>query len=202
MTDIISIADFAAVILAAGNSLRMGVPKYRLLYQGENTFLGNIVMQFSKAGCNQIIVVLNEDGYNDVHNNPQYKFPENTKSVINFYPERDRFFSIQTGLRSITGNMPVFIANVDNPFINIPTLFDLFNEVEKADFVYPEYKGKGGHPVLLSAKLVNEIASQQEYHWNFKSFCSNYTTKALSVNDAKVLLNINNYDDYKNNFII
>ncbi|MBU1881712.1 NTP transferase domain-containing protein [bacterium] len=49
--------DIAAIILAAGESSRMGQPKAFLEYQGK-TFLDTITDKFRQAGCDPVIVVV------------------------------------------------------------------------------------------------------------------------------------------------
>jgi molybdenum cofactor cytidylyltransferase len=188
--------DFSAIILSAGRSSRMGVSKFSLHFDNHSTFLERIVNTFCDFGCVEIIVVLNTDGVADLKkiNN---ELPQNVKIAINSHPEWERFYSLKTGVRSLKNVSPVFISNIDNPFINVDVLKLLAEKITEHDYIYPSFNGNGGHPFLLSEKVISDIISEQEDQLHMRDFLFQYSRSAVEVNDEKVLLNINSIDDYR-----
>jgi len=186
---------FSVVVLAAGNSTRMGVPKFSLKFNSKHTFVEHIAQEYHHIGCKEIIVVINESG-NSYIKESAFDFPENVKFVINDYPEWDRFYSVKRGLQSLSKTQPVFIVNVDNPFVNPEVIYALLNEKDNADYVHPTYKGKGGHPVLLSQRIIRNIVNEKQNQLNFREYLNNYSKKKVQVKDENILVNINTQDEY------
>ena len=46
--------EFSAIILAAGKSLRMGIPKLSLKYDENNIFIEHIISEYISFGCKEI----------------------------------------------------------------------------------------------------------------------------------------------------
>ncbi|MCD4695433.1 MAG: hypothetical protein K8S16_04250, partial [Bacteroidales bacterium] len=93
-----------------------------------------------------------------------------------------------------------FIHNVDNPFVNHCVLQLLFDQLGKGDFAVPVYKGKGGHPVLLSEKIITAIIAEKEHDLNLRDFLKDYSRQEVEVDDETVLVNINTMEEYGNYF--
>ena len=186
-----------ALILAAGRSGRMGFPKYLLQFDGEKTFLEHIVNQYRAFGCKEITVVLNNE---EAESFSKKGLSPRLKSVIfvrNPHPDRERFYSVQLGLRSLSDDNPVFLHNVDNPFAPAEVLQKLFENREEGDYVVPSFHGRGGHPVLVNPKVVRAIVDEKDIRHNLKDFLSGFSKVAVSVDDENVLLNINTEEDYR-----
>lgn len=180
----------SVVILAAGKSSRMGLPKFALKFSDEHTFLEEIIYQYKKFGCQEIVVVLNEEGTNILEG--KYLPISNDVIIVkNNHPEWERFYSIKLGIKSLKEKYPVFIHNVDNPFVNHAVLTSLYNEYEKTDYVIPKHKRRGGHPILISEKIITAIKSEKKNDLVLSDFLNNYTKKVVQVADEKVLTNIN-----------
>jgi molybdenum cofactor cytidylyltransferase len=186
------------IILAAGNSSRMKSPKFALPFDKKYTFLEKIIQEYDNFGCNKIIVVLNKEGklLADTLNLKLKK----TTIVVNNHPEWERFYSIKVGLESLTQSHPVFIHNVDNPFVNTTILGNLLQQDINAGFVVPTYKGRGGHPILISNKVCQAIVSEKENAIIFSEFLKDYNKKRVDVADEKILVNINSKDLYQKYF--
>ena len=91
-------------------------------------------------------------------------------------------------------------GNIDNPFLNQETLDILFKEVDNFDYISPSFNGKGGHPFLVSAKVINELKTEKQDQIHLKEFLGKYSKKLEEVNDEKILLNINTMEDYSRFF--
>ena len=186
----------SVIILAAGQSTRMGRPKFALKFDEKFTFLEKIITGYNSFGCRQIIVVLNEEGELYLKENP-IKFFDNISIVTNFHLEWERFYSIKVGLKQLNPSSGAFIHNVDNPFVNIQVLKSLQGELAETDYVVPFFKGRGGHPVLLSKKIIKHIIAEKSNELNFRGFLKRHTKKVVEVGNERVLVNVNTGKDYK-----
>lgn len=186
-----------AIIIAAGTSERMGRQKLSLLFSKNNSFIEHGARQFSLFGCTRIALVVNRAGHDWIVDNGII-FPPEAGVVINGFPEKGRMHSIRLGLRYTGTTHPVFLNNVDNPFINHKILSEMMMVPTGSEgcMVYPQYHGKGGHPVLLSPVLAAKLLQAKEEVSDFRSFLSAYTRLPLEVNDERILANINTEADY------
>lgn len=185
----------SCVILAAGLSNRMGKKKPLLRFNNELTFLEKIVSVYKSWGVEKPVVVVNRDVLFKI-NQLKSQWLEDCKFVLNQHIGYGRFYSIKLGLQNIMKNLPVFIHNVDNPFVNHCVLQLLFNQLGKGDFAVPVYKGKGGHPVLLSEKVITDIIAEKKHDLNFRDFLKGYSRQEVEVDDETVLVNINTVEEY------
>jgi CTP:molybdopterin cytidylyltransferase MocA len=191
--------EFSAIILAAGKSERMGFPKLSLQYDEKSNFIEHIVSEYLEFGCTEIVLVINEIGNQYLFDN-QFIFGNKIKIVINEKPEWHRFYSLKIGVKSLSEIRPTFIHNVDNPFVNHEVLKELSNNVNSADYLSPEFNGKGGHPFLISEKVIKEIAQTEEDQKHLKEFLNQFPKIKVTVEDENVLININTINDYKKYF--
>ena len=72
-------------------------------------------------------------------------------------------------------NHPVFIHNADNPFANHKVLKALYSNRTDADLIKPVFKKTGGHPILISNKIVKDIVSYKNYDIHLNDFLKNYS---------------------------
>ena len=191
--------EFSVIVLAAGKSSRIGLPKLSLRYDENTIFIEHIVNKYESFGCKEIIIVVNETGNNFLTEN-KIQLSDNVKIVINKHPEWHRFYSLKTGAKSMSEVLPVFVHNVDNPFVNHKVLNELLGNKGKADYISSEFNGKGGHPVLLSEKIVEDVIVTKENQIHFKEFLNRYSRKKVRVDDEKVLVNINTKEEYRRYF--
>ena len=191
--------NISAIILSAGKSERLGVPKFSLRFNTETTFLEKLIDEYHSFGCNEIIVVLNETSA-VLYHQLKLSVPSNVRVVINHHPEWERFYSLKLAALALNEVKPVFVSNIDNPFLNQETLDILFKEVDNFDYISPSFNGKGGHPFLVSAKVINELKTEKQDQIHLKEFLGKYSKKLEEVNDEKILLNINTMEDYSRFF--
>jgi len=185
----------SAIILAAGKSERMGMPKFALKFNRHRTFLEEIVGQFDSFGCKEIIVVMNKEGRKLI-DEMEIKLPENVIIANNPYPELGRFSSIKTGLGFLRNTDSLFLHNVDNPFVNRNVLRRLFNNDNNADYYVPVHENRGGHPILLTGKVVNEIRKCPNVDFSLKEYLKAYRKTVVEVDDPGIFININSPEDY------
>jgi len=141
----------AGLILAAGESRRMGSPKALLQYRGE-TFLDRLTRLLA-ARCSPVIVVLGAAA-----EEIRPRGGANATFVLNPDYRLGQTSSLQCGLRSVPAECEgVLLTLVDHPAVAPETINALLDS-PGADFVrVPRYNGVRGHPVWLSRELIPEF---------------------------------------------
>ncbi|MEI8280728.1 MAG: NTP transferase domain-containing protein [Bacteroidota bacterium] len=187
--------DAACIILSGGLSERMGSHKALLSYADQENFLQHIIRVYSTVGINNIVVVLNPNIDFDqlsIDNSP-------VTTVINSFPERGRLYSLQLGLSVASSVSHCFIQNIDNPFVNNDLLNQLYNFRSEADCIKPSYLDQGGHPILISSKIVSHILDLKSYTSTLREVLSNFNNKKIQANKDCVV-NMNSMNDYHTYF--
>jgi molybdenum cofactor cytidylyltransferase len=141
----------AGVILAAGESRRMGFPKALLDFQGE-TFLDRLIRTFAEY-CTPVVAVLGAESarirsgiragnHATIVENPDFRLGQIT--------------SMQCGLRALPENISgVLFTLVDHPNVRPSTVRELARQ--DAVVAVPRYAGQRGHPLFFSRELVPEF---------------------------------------------
>jgi molybdenum cofactor cytidylyltransferase len=192
-------SECSAIILSAGFSSRMKQAKFSLMFDKQKTFLEKIVQEYLDFNCNEIIVVMNSEGIK-LKEKLNLVFSDNVKFVLNKYPERERFYSLQLAVKSLNKTDCCFIQNIDNPFVTQSLLQIIFNNKNKADYIIPSYNTKGGHPILISKKVINTMQNEINYNIILKDFLQTFTKYYIKTDDDKILLNINNIEIFNSFF--
>lgn len=195
MTNIINKDKYSAVILAAGKSSRMKFPKAFLKWNKDLSFLEYLCSIYSNAGCKQIIIVLNQEGYKYFSEN-NYSLPDNCKIVINTKVELGRFYSLRLGLMNLPMKQPVFVQNIDNPFVNENLLNKMKNNYPREGYSVAGFNGKRGHPIYLSKLIIEIFFSETNNEINLRQFLSGFPVNLINSNDERILLNINTNEEY------
>lgn len=189
-----------ALILAGGKSERMSSPKPFLNYDGR-TFLEKIVDEFNVCGIEETIVVLNHELLEQADEKYFAQVSEKCTIIKNTNPEWGRYHSLKLGIEKIIGADFCFIHNVDNPFISATLIKKIYSHRNKNGYTLPVYKDRGGHPVLISEKIINEIHESILSSITLKDVLINYNRKELKVKDDSILTNINTPDEYYHEMI-
>jgi molybdenum cofactor cytidylyltransferase len=146
----------AGLILAAGESSRMGTPKATLTYRG-CTFLERIVQTLREGGLTRIVVVL---GHRAEEIQQQVKM-EAAQVVINPAYRFGQTSSLQAGLQSLVADdlHAVLLCLVDHPAVSAETVKRIVATFRECDapVVIPTYHGRRGHPVLIGRQLFEEL---------------------------------------------
>ncbi len=191
--------DFAAVILAAGSSTRMGQPKLSLAYNQEHTFLERCVEGYLGFGCKSVVIVAQRTSLAWIQEKSR-QWPASVSIAVNDNPEKGRFHSVQLGLRKIPAKTPVFLHNVDNPFVSPETLEALVRHIDEADYVRPVFQNQMGHPVLVSPRVTEALAKESSAQSSVRSFLGAFRHLNVPVDRSEVLVNINTPEDYRRYF--
>ncbi len=187
--------NFSAIILAGGLSSRMNVHKTELSFDEKRNFLQKITEEYLNFDCREIIVVFNSENYKS-YVDKGLKLNDKIKIVLNNYPEKDRLYSLKIGISALYKTGSSFIQNIDNPFVTKETLMLLAENSDKADYIIPSYKKKGGHPILISEKIVKTIKETKEETGNMKTFLNHFKKYYADCGNKKITANINTISDY------
>jgi molybdenum cofactor cytidylyltransferase len=150
----------AAVVPAAGRSLRMGVPKHVLPWGAGETVIGRIVGQLAKSGVADIVVVTGgarEQVEAAVAHAAAAVSGLPVRCVYNpDFATREMLSSLQAGLRSLSPDVAAaLVALGDQPQIDpavAQAVAKRWGET-RAEAVFPVFEGRRGHPVLFDRGL-------------------------------------------------
>jgi len=199
-------ASFAGVILAAGESSRMGTDKALLPWpppspgqpQSSETFLAAAIRSLSLTTDFTLVVA----GKNEATLAP-IAYADGASIVVNPNPERGQFSSLQVGLHEVLnrGRDTAIITLVDRPPASpatIQTLRDAFEAAGKNIWaVVPEHSGKHGHPFVAGREMIEAFlqAPPTSTGRNVEHQHRDHILY-LPVDDPFVGVNINTPDDY------
>jgi molybdenum cofactor cytidylyltransferase len=198
--------SFAGVILAAGDSSRMGTDKALLpwppslpgLSPVKNTFLSAAISSFSLS--TDFVVVVG--GRNQAALAP-VAYANAASLVINPDPDRGQFSSLQIGLQEVLnhGRDAAMVTLVDRPPVSRATIQLLRDAFESAPpniwAVVPDFSGKHGHPYLIGRELIEVFlqapatASAREIEHRHQEHI-----QYVTVVDPCVAMNINTPEEY------
>ena len=190
--------NLSAIILAAVNSTRMGECKCLLKMPDGMSFFEHIWRRFVAFGVRKVIVVTQAQyigTLEEICHNSEIK-PDFVK---NEFPERERFYSLQLGIKSLGECDFAFITNADSPFVDLETLLALYRNKDQADYAVPVFESKGGHPILVNAKVLGGL-SQEPENSMLNEALKKYTRCNVKVSNPLLLADINSPGEYQNYF--
>jgi molybdenum cofactor cytidylyltransferase len=185
-----------AVVLAAGESKRMGVPKLLLPYRGA-TMIEAVLAGVTASRVDATLVVLGS-GRRSVREKIR-RFP--VSAAVNTRFREGMLSSIQKGVASLPrGFRAVLIVLGDQPGIS-PSVIDALIEAWKGGrkgIVVPAFGGRRGHPLLLDLKYRRDI-ERLSPSTGLRGLLAAHPEDILEVNlsDAAVLVDIDTPEDYR-----
>lgn len=184
------------IILCAGQSKRMGIPKIFLSYSYNENFLEHLVKTYSAVQSNIYIVV--SVIHTHLLDQLTEKFQEQNICVnwiINYYPEKDRMYSLLLGLKHCTSEY-VFIQNIDNPFVSVDLLKTLILHKSPQSYTRPVFNNHGGHPILIHSSIKDEFLKTHNTIQSIKDILNKFKKTDVNYYSKKILANINTPEDY------
>ena len=184
----------AAILLAAGESSRMGTLK-ALLPWGEATLLEYQAAQLRASRCSEIVVVLGHEagrlravlGEETVVHNPDYRLGKTT--------------SIRVGVGALSAEADAaLILAVDQP--RPAWLLDLLSAERgqtRAAITVPAHAGRRGHPPVFAASLFPELLALSEERQGLREVMSRHAAEVhvVEVDTPLVHVNLNRPEDYE-----
>jgi len=150
----------SAIVLAAGESRRMGAQKMLLPF-GSATVIAHVVDQLLNSAIDQVLVVVGHAGDSvaealsgravAVVHNADYKF--------------GMLSSVRCGLRALPGQCSaIMVALGDQPAITTGLIDELLQTFARNDkgILTPLFQGRRGHPLLFSERYRAEILTRYD----------------------------------------
>jgi molybdenum cofactor cytidylyltransferase len=186
----------AGLVLAAGESTRMGQDKALLPYRGR-TFLETIVSTLDEGGIERIVVVLGH------HAEEIRRVAEmgGAEVVVNPHYQLGQTSSLQAGLAPL--QQPeiegVLVCLVDHPAVSAETVRAMVGAFQPPfpSVIIPTFRGQRGHPVLVSRQLFRELlglAAGDGANTVIRKYLA--SGRLLEVNDAGVVTDIDDAETY------
>jgi molybdenum cofactor cytidylyltransferase len=199
-------ASFAGVILAAGESSRMGANKALLPWpprgpgqpSSSETFLSAAIRSLSQAADFVLVVA----GRNEAELAPVV-YADGASLIVNPDPDRGQFSSLQIGLHEVLnrGWDAAIVTLVDRPPVRVETIQKLRDAFQSAAMstwtVIPEFDGKHGHPFVVGREMI-EVFLQALATGTARDVEHKYQAhiEYVTVSDPCVVLNINTPEEY------
>ena len=191
----------SAVILAAGESRRMGKQNKLLLPVGGEALLVKLVASVCASDVGQVLVVIGHEA--EKIRTELNEFPLNFVYNPNF--SEGMTTSIKYGVKLISHECDgLLICLGDMPFINTSEINKLIHAYVKNRIkgegliVVPVFKRQRGNPVLFSIEFRNDILEHKK-----KSGCKEVIMKnsdsvmEIEMDDEKMLLDVDTMEDYQ-----
>jgi molybdenum cofactor cytidylyltransferase len=190
--------SLGAVILAAGRSVRMGMPKL-LLPWGGTSVLGHLLSQWSAAGANQIGIVhaagdspiLGELDRLAVHRSERIENPNTDRGMFSSIVCAARWHGWHTSLTHWA------IVLGDQPHLKQSTLTTLveFASSHHDKICQPMHTGRHRHPVVLPKPVFLALSSSTAT--NLKEFLLGREVAGFECDDPGLDLDIDRPEDYE-----
>ena len=185
----------AAILLAAGESARMGRPK-PLLPWGEATLIEYQVQELRAAGIEVIVAVLGHEA-----DAVRPRVPVGARIVVNEAYRDGRASSLRAGAKALDDAAgPIAVLNVDQPRPRdlLRTLLAAHGEAVAA-ITLPVYEGKRGHPVIVDGSLLAELRNASEEDRGLRGIIAAHAddVQEIEVKSSIARLDINTPAEYE-----
>ena len=187
-----------AILLAAGESTRMGQLKALLPWRGR-TLLEHQTAALLEGGAERVVVVL---GHRVGELRPLLEGEEGVTWTLNPDYRQGKTTSIKAGLSALDPKSveDILLLNVDQPRSagDVAHILSIHRARGYAVTV-PEYRGKGGHPVVLSASLLGELREIDEETQGIKAVVRRRpeSVNRIPLDNPEILLDLNTPEQYR-----
>jgi molybdenum cofactor cytidylyltransferase len=184
-----------AIVLAAGESRRMGSPKMILPYEGM-TIIEKVLENILASGVEKVVTVIG--AHNDEVLRVIERFPVMHCYNSNF--KKGMLSSVKCGFGFLPGDFRAALVFLgDQPMVEtsvIDKMIDVYNESGKGLLV-PVFDNKRGHPLLAEKKYRNEIIRLDDPE-GLKGLLRRHPDDILEVvtGNPSVLMDIDTREDY------
>ncbi len=185
----------SAILLAAGESKRMGEPKL-LLPLGRSTILEQAVDNLLNSRVDEVIVVVGDRAQDMI----KRLADRPVKVAINPVYHEGMGTSIVKGLSLVDNRaLAVMLVLADQPLIDSETINKLTEAFFSHDkgIIIPAYKGKRGHPIIFSTKY-KEALSELKGDVGGRQIIRKHPDDTLEVvvNSQSINIDIDTMDNY------
>ena len=185
------------ILLAAGESKRMGTPKQLLTYKG-SSLIRHAATQAVKSNCDPIVIVL---GANSDRISPEISdLP--VQITYNTQWQQGMSASISTGINALLEMNIDFdalvVALADQPLITSLVYNHLIASYYQNDvkIVASSYNNTIGVPALFDRTLIPELLKMKQ-QGGAKQLLNKYSDRALNLNVPEAAIDIDTPADYQ-----
>ncbi|MDQ2692394.1 MAG: nucleotidyltransferase family protein [Chloroflexota bacterium] len=187
----------AALILAAGQSRRMGRPKM-LLPWGPLTVIEQVIVVFQNAGVKDILVVTG-GAREQVE---KAIAPHSIRTIHNSqYQQGEMLSSLQVGLGALSLEVEAALIGLgDQPQVQEETVQRVHEAYQRtrSGLIVPSYQKRRGHPWLVARPLWKELLSLRSPA-SPRDFLNRHSADILYVNvdTPSILTDLDTPEDYE-----
>ncbi len=189
-------SGICAIVLAAGESKRMGSPKMLLDFHG-NTILETVIRNIKASDVNDILVVLG------AYRNKLESIIKKTaiRSCYNDIYKEGMLSSVKCGFRKIPDETEaVLVFQGDQPLITPKVINKVIEGYRSSGkgIVIPVYKKRRGHPLLVAGKYFSEIEMLDPQR-GLKSLSEIFSddVEEVPVDEYGILRDFDTFEDYR-----
>ena len=188
--------NLTSIILAAGNSTRMGIDK--ALLQIEGIAVVDMIVGKLQEFSSKIIIVTGAN-----HQNLQeHLLTQNVEFVNNPQPELGMFSSLKLALKADALSTYYLIHLIDQPFIALDTYQTLVSAIDDHHQLFLPVlmsQNRSGHPLIISPQVGGRIlnASVNDNLSIIIKSLPESIIKRIPVDDPNILDNINTPQELK-----
>jgi molybdenum cofactor cytidylyltransferase len=185
--------SISAILLAAGQSQRMGTKKQLLPVQGLPAVV-RCLESLRDSQVADVVIVVNPKGVDIV--DATKGFP--VKVAVNELPGSDMASSVKAGMACIDNDATgIMIHLCDHPLVHPETLGSMISaHSRKPDaIIIPLYRGRKGHPTLFPRFVLEDLGKVA----TLRDVIGQHFTKIslLDVDDEGVILDMDTPEDYR-----
>jgi molybdenum cofactor cytidylyltransferase len=187
----------SAIVLAAGQSRRMGSPKINLPW-GKTTVLGQVVGTLLEAGLDEIILVT---GAHPVVEVDEF-LKQGVKVAYNSdYASGEMLSSFQVGIRAVSNeSQAALLALGDQPQMELVVVRAVVQAyaANQPPILVPSYQMRRGHPGVIGRELWGEIVSMKPPA-TLREFLNAHASEItyMQVETATVIQDLDTPEDYE-----
>lgn len=188
-----------AIVLAAGESKRMGKPK-PLLPFGDTTFLGRVISVLGSSDVDATTVVIGAEA-DAVGKSVDLS---GVRVVINKNYKKGQLSSLIAAMVDIPdGTEAILLCLVDHPFVTTQVVNAMANTFRQtgSHIIVPVFNGERGHPTLFAKPLFGELSSAPAERGARHVLYSNESkVLELETSERGILIGIDTPEDYMHHF--